>query len=253
MVPQGTLSTVPEQGFGFSWTPSVRAGTTVLIVAGDNRGPGSGGSATYIINYGTDNSCLNDASPSSTSGPPAGGSYPTSPSDQSSSTRYDLLNKLDHSQELNSLSAIAAILERLLVCGSNVLSHPYLNSYCRWRCRRCRRRYIDPCHSMDVLALASPAEAEGASGRSPPRPGRRGRTRPNSPTILPPRAVRLARPDYLILIGSGRTRDGYGVWAPPEHRSPLVAVLDHDGRERVGTRVSVSIRHPRRVFVTVDT
>ncbi|KAI0346612.1 hypothetical protein BDW22DRAFT_1352763 [Trametopsis cervina] len=79
MVPQGSLTTVPEQGLGFSWTPSIRAGTTVLIIAGDNRGIGSGGSSTYIIGFG-DGSCLDSGSPSSTPGSPAGGSYPTSTS-----------------------------------------------------------------------------------------------------------------------------------------------------------------------------
>lgn len=78
-VPEGQLSTVPEQGLGFNWSPSVRAGTTLLLLGGDNRGPGTGGSNVYIVGQG-DNSCLNDQSPSSTPGSPAGGSYPTSTS-----------------------------------------------------------------------------------------------------------------------------------------------------------------------------
>ncbi|EKM58123.1 uncharacterized protein PHACADRAFT_139783 [Phanerochaete carnosa HHB-10118-sp] len=78
-VPANNLSQVPEQGIGFNWTPSVRAGTTVILLGGDNHGPGTGGSSTYIVNFG-DNSCLNDQSPSSTPGSPAGGSYPTSTS-----------------------------------------------------------------------------------------------------------------------------------------------------------------------------
>lgn len=78
-VPTNNLSVVPAEGIGFTWTPSVRAGTTVILLGGDNRGPGTGGSSTYIVNFG-DNSCLNDQSPSSTPGSPAGGSYPTSTS-----------------------------------------------------------------------------------------------------------------------------------------------------------------------------
>lgn len=78
-VPQGQLTTVPEQGLGFSWSPSVRAGTTLLLLGGDNRGPGTAGSNVFIVGQG-DNSCLNDQSPSSTPGSPAGGSYPTSTS-----------------------------------------------------------------------------------------------------------------------------------------------------------------------------
>ncbi|THG92690.1 hypothetical protein EW026_g8301 [Hermanssonia centrifuga] len=79
IVPQGSLTTVAEQGLGFNWSPSVRAGTTMVFVASDDRGPGTGGSSTYIVNFG-DNGCLNDQSPSSTAGNPAGGSYPTSTS-----------------------------------------------------------------------------------------------------------------------------------------------------------------------------
>lgn len=78
-VPTDNLSVVPAEGIGFTWTPSVRAGTTVILLGGDNRGPGTGGSSTYIVNFG-ENSCLNDQSPSSTPGSPAGGSYPTSTS-----------------------------------------------------------------------------------------------------------------------------------------------------------------------------
>lgn len=76
-IPQGQITSVDSQGTGFSWTPSVRAGSTVIVVASDDRGRGNGGSAPFIVGYG-DNSCLNDNSPSSTPGSPAGGSYPTS-------------------------------------------------------------------------------------------------------------------------------------------------------------------------------
>ena len=76
-IPQGDISSIDGQGTGFSWIPSVRAGSTVIITAGDNRGSGNGGSAPFIVGYG-DNSCLNNNSPSSTPGSPAGGSYPTS-------------------------------------------------------------------------------------------------------------------------------------------------------------------------------
>ncbi|KAI0078378.1 hypothetical protein K474DRAFT_944891 [Panus rudis PR-1116 ss-1] len=77
-VPQGQVTT-QDGTAGFNWTPSVRIGTTLLLLAGDNRGAGTGGSAVYIVNQGP-NDCLNDSSPSSTPGSPAGGSYPTSTS-----------------------------------------------------------------------------------------------------------------------------------------------------------------------------
>ncbi len=60
----------------FSWTPSIRGGSTLVIVGGDNRGAGTGGSAFYVVSDGS-TGCLNAASPSSTPGSPAGGSYPT--------------------------------------------------------------------------------------------------------------------------------------------------------------------------------
>ncbi|KAH9939547.1 hypothetical protein B0H21DRAFT_780561 [Amylocystis lapponica] len=85
-IPQGNLSTVPEQGVGFGWTPSVRTGTTLLLIGGDARGPGSGGSTFYIMSQGNTDSCLTPSSPSSTPGSPAGGSYPTSTSGSNSST-----------------------------------------------------------------------------------------------------------------------------------------------------------------------
>lgn len=78
-VPQSSLTTVPEQGLGFDWKPSVRAGTTVILTGGDDRGLGTAGSSVFIVNPGS-NDCLSDASPSSTPGSPAGGSYPTSTS-----------------------------------------------------------------------------------------------------------------------------------------------------------------------------
>ncbi|KAF9489241.1 hypothetical protein BDN71DRAFT_1512320 [Pleurotus eryngii] len=81
-VPQGSLSNVPSQGTGFSWTPSVRAGTTLIIAGGDNRGAGSAGSSLNTVSAGINpnNDCLNGNSPSSTPGSPAGGSYPTNTS-----------------------------------------------------------------------------------------------------------------------------------------------------------------------------
>ncbi|KAI0631060.1 hypothetical protein C8Q77DRAFT_1074934 [Trametes polyzona] len=77
-VPQGPLTNVTGQGTGFSWTPSVPIGTTVLLVGGDDRGIGSAGSGSFTMQEGTTQSCINSSSPSSTPGSPAGGSYPTS-------------------------------------------------------------------------------------------------------------------------------------------------------------------------------
>jgi len=79
-IPQGEITRVEEQGLGFSWVPNVRTGTTLMIVGGDNRGNGTGGSIFNVVSGGikNDSGCLKQDSPSSTPGSPAGGSYPTS-------------------------------------------------------------------------------------------------------------------------------------------------------------------------------
>ncbi|KAF9219529.1 hypothetical protein BS17DRAFT_717307 [Gyrodon lividus] len=81
-IPVGQVTQVANEGYGFNWTPSVRAGSTLMIVAGDNRGLGTGGSEPYSVQAGLypNSSCLTDNSPSSTAGPPAGGAYPTNSS-----------------------------------------------------------------------------------------------------------------------------------------------------------------------------
>lgn len=81
-VPSGTLTNITNFGEGFDWTPSVRGGTSLEIVAGDSRGIGSGGSLPLVVSTGSNavSNCLNENSPSSTPGSPAGGSYPTSAS-----------------------------------------------------------------------------------------------------------------------------------------------------------------------------
>ncbi|KAI0760160.1 hypothetical protein C8Q74DRAFT_205963 [Fomes fomentarius] len=77
-IPVGSITTQSGLGVGFTWTPSVRIGTTLLLIAGDQRGLGSAGSNSYTLQQGNSQSCLNETSPSSTPGSPAGGSYPTS-------------------------------------------------------------------------------------------------------------------------------------------------------------------------------
>lgn len=81
-IPQSAVTDQSAQGFGtgFSWTPSVRSGTTLIIVGGDNRGTGTAGSILITVSSGatSNNTCLSDSSPSSTAGNPAGGTYPTS-------------------------------------------------------------------------------------------------------------------------------------------------------------------------------
>ena len=85
--PSASLTNVTDEGTGFNWTPSVRGMTTLILVGGDNRGVGSGGSVAANVGYGTNqvNNCLSNNSPSSTPGSPAGGTYPTTSSSSSTS------------------------------------------------------------------------------------------------------------------------------------------------------------------------
>ncbi|KAF7316292.1 hypothetical protein MIND_00147900 [Mycena indigotica] len=90
-IPGNNPTTVPNQGLGFNWVPPLRGGTTLLLVSGDNRGNGSGGSSPYTVGSGpnNDNSCLNSDSPSSTPGNPAGGSYQTSTNAPSNNSGHE--------------------------------------------------------------------------------------------------------------------------------------------------------------------
>lgn len=76
-IPESSITNVQSEGTGFNWTPAIRGGTTLIVVGGDDRGAGKGGSVLYVVSSG-DGSCLDSSSPSSTPGSPAGGSYPTS-------------------------------------------------------------------------------------------------------------------------------------------------------------------------------
>ncbi|KAK1226705.1 hypothetical protein PQX77_010308 [Marasmius sp. AFHP31] len=91
VIPGGNSSEIPEGqitdkwtqglGTGFDWTPNIRAGTVLHIVASDARGTGNGGSkrATVGDSLNRNNSCLNDQSPSSTvSGPVPSNTAPES-------------------------------------------------------------------------------------------------------------------------------------------------------------------------------
>jgi hypothetical protein len=78
-IPQGPITDVPQFGRGFDWKCNLRTGTQILFVAGDDRGITTGGSLdTVVANPSNgDSSCLDETSPSSTPGTPAGGVYPT--------------------------------------------------------------------------------------------------------------------------------------------------------------------------------
>ena len=95
----GPLSSYNGTGTALNWTVDMVPGTTLSLVGSDGRGIGSGGYAEFVISSTSNSSCLNDNSPSSTPGNPAGsyptgshptgsystGSYPTGPSSPSTS------------------------------------------------------------------------------------------------------------------------------------------------------------------------
>ncbi|KAG8993388.1 hypothetical protein FRB94_013983 [Tulasnella sp. JGI-2019a] len=68
---------VPSSGSSFQWTVDMRQGTDYLIVAGDSRGFGTGGSSDLTSVAAGSNGCINQSSPSSTQAPAAGGIYAT--------------------------------------------------------------------------------------------------------------------------------------------------------------------------------
>ncbi|KAG8851398.1 hypothetical protein FRB96_009235 [Tulasnella sp. 330] len=68
---------VPNTGASFNWTVDMKQGTDYLIVAGDQRGFGTGGSSQLFTVGAGSSGCINGSSPSSTMGPAAGGIYAT--------------------------------------------------------------------------------------------------------------------------------------------------------------------------------
>lgn len=67
------IANITDGATGFEWQADIRAGTQVLLVAGDDEGLGTGGS-TDVMDVGDGSSeCIDDSSPSSTTSPPAGG------------------------------------------------------------------------------------------------------------------------------------------------------------------------------------
>ncbi|KAG9090613.1 hypothetical protein FS749_000417 [Ceratobasidium sp. UAMH 11750] len=68
----GALS-IPNGASSVDWTTNIRVNTTMMFVAGDSRGPGTGGSSELLTVGPGSNACINANSPSSTQRPPAGG------------------------------------------------------------------------------------------------------------------------------------------------------------------------------------
>ncbi|THU87554.1 hypothetical protein K435DRAFT_867164 [Dendrothele bispora CBS 962.96] len=79
VIPESNINSQSGTGTGFSWTPNIRAGTPLHIIANDDRGNGTGGSSRITVadSLQNDNSCLNGNSPSTTGSPVAGGSVPS--------------------------------------------------------------------------------------------------------------------------------------------------------------------------------
>ncbi|ELU41540.1 SKG6 domain-containing protein [Rhizoctonia solani AG-1 IA] len=70
---QSSAFNIPSGASSINWNTNIRTNTTLMFVAGDSRGPGTGGSSElYTIGAGSSD-CINSSSPSSTQQPPAGG------------------------------------------------------------------------------------------------------------------------------------------------------------------------------------
>jgi hypothetical protein len=166
-VPRGTLTNVTSQGTGFTWVPSVRAGNTILLVGGDDRSPGDAGSTLNNVSPGINpnSSCLNDQSPSSTPGSPAGGAYPTSSS--GAGTGGSGSNGNGGSSGSHSGGGSSFVTKQ---CSINVSN---LRSTQKRRTHRRRRswRHISPYCALPTLYLPTaprtiPQGAKGGTGRS---------------------------------------------------------------------------------------
>ncbi|KAJ1311691.1 hypothetical protein OPQ81_010164 [Rhizoctonia solani] len=70
---QSSAFNIPSGATGINWTANVRTNTTIMFVAGDSRGPGTGGSSELLTVGPGSSDCINASSPSSTQQPPAGG------------------------------------------------------------------------------------------------------------------------------------------------------------------------------------
>lgn len=63
----------PSSGTSFDWTPGVKEGTKMMVLAGDSQGRGTGGSSDiFAVTSGGGAGCITGDSPSTTSGPAAG-------------------------------------------------------------------------------------------------------------------------------------------------------------------------------------
>jgi hypothetical protein len=92
VIPGGQTFVAGPNTQPYIWDVNVRAGTNVSLFAGDSRGITAGGYVGPFLVNGTDTSCINDSSPSSTPGSPAGpvtgGANPSSTSSSSTSSPH---------------------------------------------------------------------------------------------------------------------------------------------------------------------
>ncbi|KAK2459886.1 hypothetical protein APHAL10511_008086 [Amanita phalloides] len=140
-LPESGITQLPTQGTGFSWTPSIQGGSTLIIVASDDRGKGTGGSVTFTVHGQSDSSCLNDQSPSSTPGTPAG-TYSTSThvSSSSSSSAVSSSSATPSGGGRTKTATLIGSVVGGVVGGFMLLIAVVLLSYCLRRSRRTRRK-----------------------------------------------------------------------------------------------------------------
>jgi hypothetical protein len=159
-----TASAASLQGgvTGFSWSPNVRAGTTVLLVAGDSRGPGIGGSVnTAIGNSPSANStCLDSQSPSSTAGTPAGAVQTSTPGGGSSNNSG---NSGGGSKSSNAGAIAGGVLGGITACAIGGLLALFV-------IRRRRRQRHPVAHGVDLLPDGAPRDPDAPPEFYQPEP-----------------------------------------------------------------------------------
>lgn len=169
----------------------------MILLGGDDRGAGTAGSSPYSVNPG-DNSCLSDASPSSTPGSPAGGSYPTAPASNGGSTTRSVSPVLGIKLTAHSRSMF-------ILLFSVITNKKWFTYQCRSHRRRCDRRNSplrrNPPRSPLLLPTSQfPQIPKRKTRRSIPR--RRPRTRRTrqlaTPPSLPTRTFPRTRPHDRI-------------------------------------------------------
>lgn len=183
------VTDVPSAGTGFTWKANVRVGTTLMMIGGDSRAVGNAGSALFLVANGPngDATCLDETSPSSTPGTPAGGSYPTGTGSSGNSGG----SNDDDSGGANVGAIVGGVIGGLVVIVAALLA---LFFYRRRQKVKHRKR-----EKPDLLT----EDDEGDEGEGTNRESRN-----NLPQFYRPEPFTVPDPTLASMYGDGATEDG---------------------------------------------